>query len=384
MTRYYGNRPTYGYEPHFIVCNRNSGEDCWFGSQSRRHPREAALRDDPFQGRSFIPIKVTHEKSSEIQSTPTTAERDVPIQRAASHPASPELGDGKQVPMKEREVPIRREAEAKNVGHPLPLDLKAFHGARREEASENEVPPIKKRSLDRIASVHASLENLREQVALFNGKKGSKGYVFLDEMLTRNLIALDDVDTFGDDDIRSKRKDAVTQVHKYLQELEGKACVGKQSSEVSSSMESAEVSSVGEVGREEMEGAEDPTSEDIPKSAETISETWAIAIFQNSCEAGDVPGNTEHQVSSRDEQPGGKSVQEVSPEQTTESLANGAKDKEPGADELDDVSVDSGMDVTEEPDGEVAMSSVEKAKKTRVSGNSEQEDNCDGFIMADN
>lgn len=36
-----------------------------------------------------------------------------------------------------------------------------------------------------------------EQVAQFNGKPRDKQYLYLDEMLTRNLLKLDDIDTQG-------------------------------------------------------------------------------------------------------------------------------------------------------------------------------------------
>jgi len=47
------------------------------------------------------------------------------------------------------------------------------------------------------------------KVEQFKGTRQDKEYVYLDEMLTRNLLKLDTIDTNGKDSIRLARKEAI-------------------------------------------------------------------------------------------------------------------------------------------------------------------------------
>lgn len=49
-----------------------------------------------------------------------------------------------------------------------------------------------------------------------------KEYVYLDEMLTRNLLKLDDIETEGKDDVRTARKEAIRQIQRCISQLENK------------------------------------------------------------------------------------------------------------------------------------------------------------------
>lgn len=61
------------------------------------------------------------------------------------------------------------------------------------------------------------------QVEQFAGKPRDKQYLYLDEMLTRNLIKLDNIDTEGKDTIRQARKEAIKCIEKWISILEAKA-----------------------------------------------------------------------------------------------------------------------------------------------------------------
>lgn len=54
----------------------------------------------------------------------------------------------------------------------------------------------------------------------FNGKKNDKKYLLLEELLTKELLALDSVDPEGRVDVRQARRDGVRRVQTILEELE--------------------------------------------------------------------------------------------------------------------------------------------------------------------
>lgn len=60
-------------------------------------------------------------------------------------------------------------------------------------------------------------------VEQFGGKRGDKDYMYMDEMLTRNLLKLDTIDTNGKDSIRMARKEAIKCIQTSIAVLEAKA-----------------------------------------------------------------------------------------------------------------------------------------------------------------
>lgn len=60
-------------------------------------------------------------------------------------------------------------------------------------------------------------------VEQFGGKRGGKDYMYLDEMLTRNLLKLDTIDTNGKESIRLARKEAIKCIQASIAVLEAKA-----------------------------------------------------------------------------------------------------------------------------------------------------------------
>lgn len=60
-------------------------------------------------------------------------------------------------------------------------------------------------------------------VEQFGGKRGDKDYIYMDEMLTRNLLKLDTIDTNGKESIRLARKEAIKCIQTSIAVLEAKA-----------------------------------------------------------------------------------------------------------------------------------------------------------------
>jgi len=67
------------------------------------------------------------------------------------------------------------------------------------------------------------VEQLESQVNSFTGSKADKEYKYLDEMLTRNLIKLDSVESGSMDEVRQARKKAVKLIGQTCDLLELKA-----------------------------------------------------------------------------------------------------------------------------------------------------------------
>ena len=64
---------------------------------------------------------------------------------------------------------------------------------------------------------------LQEDVDEFVGKKSDKSYRYLEELLTKELLELDSVETQGLDTVRLARKEAVKRIQLILDRLEKKA-----------------------------------------------------------------------------------------------------------------------------------------------------------------
>lgn len=60
-------------------------------------------------------------------------------------------------------------------------------------------------------------------VEQFGGKRRDKEYMYLDEMLTRNLLKLDTIDTNGKESIRLARKEAIKCIQASIAVLEAKS-----------------------------------------------------------------------------------------------------------------------------------------------------------------
>lgn len=87
-------------------------------------------------------------------------------------------------------------------------------------------PPQTPHTADCISKIQAIQRDVLElmlAVEQFGGKRGDKDYMYLDEMLTRNLLKLDTIDTNGKESIRLARKEAIKCIQTSIAVLEAKA-----------------------------------------------------------------------------------------------------------------------------------------------------------------
>jgi hypothetical protein len=78
-------------------------------------------------------------------------------------------------------------------------------------------------AMEKLSKVQEAVEDLVKQLEAFKGYKNSKEYKLLDEMLTRNLLILDGIETEGREDIRQQRKESIKSINRCLSILESKA-----------------------------------------------------------------------------------------------------------------------------------------------------------------
>uniref|UniRef100_A0A3B5L6D7 Uncharacterized protein n=1 Tax=Xiphophorus couchianus TaxID=32473 RepID=A0A3B5L6D7_9TELE len=74
--------------------------------------------------------------------------------------------------------------------------------------------------LAKVQQILERVAKLEQDVKSFSGKKNDKKYLLLEELLTKELLALDSVDPEGRVDVRQARRDGVRRVQTILEELE--------------------------------------------------------------------------------------------------------------------------------------------------------------------
>lgn len=85
-----------------------------------------------------------------------------------------------------------------------------------EQAAQCPIHP----GLAKVQQIVERVVKLERDVKCFDGKKNDKKYLLLEELLTKELLALDSVDPEGRADVRQARRDGVRHVQTILEELE--------------------------------------------------------------------------------------------------------------------------------------------------------------------
>lgn len=107
----------------------------------------------------------------------------------------------KAVPIEERSLPQEHESD------------------KTSEAEE----PQKHPGVLKVEAILNKVQILQHEVDSFQGKKNDKKYLWIEEYLTKELLALDSVDPEGRADVRQARRDGVRKVQNILERLEQKA-----------------------------------------------------------------------------------------------------------------------------------------------------------------
>ncbi|XP_014288591.1 BAG domain-containing protein Samui isoform X2 [Halyomorpha halys] len=85
-------------------------------------------------------------------------------------------------------------------------------------------PPSKPDPLTQVADILKEVEELSSRVNEWKGtSRSEKEYIYLDEMLTRNLLKLDNIETEGREEVRTARKDVIRRIQAAISILESKS-----------------------------------------------------------------------------------------------------------------------------------------------------------------
>ncbi|XP_041646235.1 BAG family molecular chaperone regulator 3 [Cheilinus undulatus] len=124
-----------------------------------------------------------------------------------------------QQPQKQEQPQPHADITVQTPPRPEPLDKQAVPPevtAEAEPASQCQTHP----GLAKVQQIVERVAKLEQEVKCFAGKKNDKKYLLLEELLTKELLALDSVDPEGRPDVRQARRDGVRHVQNILEELE--------------------------------------------------------------------------------------------------------------------------------------------------------------------
>lgn len=94
-------------------------------------------------------------------------------------------------------------------------------------------------SIAKIQKIQSSVLELMDSVEKFDGKS-RKEYLYLDEMLTQNLLKLDTIDAEGKENIKQARREAIKCVNGLISVLEAKLEANEQAPHQSAKVESSD------------------------------------------------------------------------------------------------------------------------------------------------
>merc|ERR1712013_524744 len=170
-------------------------------AQKSEAPRKTSLEKEDVNSRK--------PSNNESKSTKEPVVNFIPIKVEHSRPESPMPRANSRAPSQEPQPrPGKSPTPARNTPQP-------------EQQQIQKDPKIAK--LDKIKE---EVDILMEKIDNFKGTKKDKEYLYLDEMLTRHLIALDGIEPEGQTEIRQMRKESIKSVNRCLSLLDHKVTDG--------------------------------------------------------------------------------------------------------------------------------------------------------------
>jgi len=181
--------------------------------------QEAKQQSEPPRKTSTEKVGIDDANSRKPSNTDNKTSKEpvvnfIPIKVEHSRPESPRPASNSRAPSQEPQVrPGKSPTPARNTPQP-------------EQQQAPKDPKIAK--LDKIKE---EVDILLEKIENFQGTKKDKEYLYLDEMLTRHLIALDGIEPEGQTEIRQMRKESIKSVNRCLSLLDHKVTDGSNAQE---------------------------------------------------------------------------------------------------------------------------------------------------------
>ncbi|KAJ8728371.1 hypothetical protein PYW08_016756 [Mythimna loreyi] len=176
-------------------------------TQQKAYPQAAFARGaSPQRGQSPKPQPPPHAEEHFVK---------VPVHHEQNAPKTEPPSRAQQRPPQQQQPPPPQQKQAPPQPQPQPPQ-------REQTPPQPKQPPVND-PISQILRIQTDVLNLMTEVENFGGAKNDKKYLFLDEMLTRNLIKLDTIETDGKENIRQARKEAIKCIQKCIAVLEAKA-----------------------------------------------------------------------------------------------------------------------------------------------------------------
>uniref|UniRef100_A0A2M4AR45 Putative bag family molecular chaperone regulator 4 n=1 Tax=Anopheles triannulatus TaxID=58253 RepID=A0A2M4AR45_9DIPT len=191
----------------------------------KREPSPGAHRTSPFadMGSHMPHTNVPHRGSSiprQTPSPPTTNSGHSQPQQQQQKPTQPSNAYQQQQYAPQRQPPQQQQQSPQPQHHPEP-GFDQPDSRPKQSLKEDPIVKIQKIQKDVLA--------IFDQVEKFRGTKEGKkdkAYIYLDEMLTQNLLKLDSIDAGDQPQIKSARKEAIKSINTCIAVLEQKAEAG--------------------------------------------------------------------------------------------------------------------------------------------------------------
>jgi hypothetical protein len=213
--------------------SENLGSPRMGRSRTSSGAREIPIHTDRMQTHSPYDSPTMSRKQPQIRQIPIFVEgRKSPV--IAKEVEEP-VERGKQ--FQQDQAPLKRKLDANGGRASTPQPSNGQSQQKQQPPQERELPaeqpppapqpppppPKPKDPMERIQEVKEEVESLSNSVQQYSGKsRTDKEYLFLDEMLTRNLIKLDTIEVEGNDKLRTARKDVIKSIQKAIALLENK------------------------------------------------------------------------------------------------------------------------------------------------------------------
>lgn len=299
--------------------------------------RESPLRQVPINHMNepaFSPFQAAPQQPQQQQQyMPPRRQQPSPTQA----PFAPNMQPRSRTSSRNSEEPPMQQPEPRQVPvhHQSPSPQQPQQQQQHEQQQEPEVPqrapseepkpqPIREGPIEKIQRIQKNVLDLMTQVEQFNGKtRKDKEYIYLDEMLTQNLIRLDDVETQGKENVKMARKEAVKCINRCLSVLEAKAEAAEQQlREFGNQLTSPEQMDTSDTNGCIPENTQNESNIDVdPPSNEPPSKSSRSSIYDN---------HDPNAVSSQSSMPRSKEpTPQPMAEQHTSNSVRGSKENSP-------------------------------------------------------
>ncbi|XP_073842422.1 BAG domain-containing protein starvin isoform X2 [Musca autumnalis] len=255
----------------------------YYAPHAQAHPQQKQQTPPPqTPGGTYIrtiPIFV------EGRSEPIINNREIPNQNAAPSSASARA----YTPPKQQYQPQspfqfpqpQAQAQGGAQQRPTPINTQQQPQQQGPAQQNTGLPPQTPHTVDsinKIQDIQRDVLELMTRVEKFTGTRSDKEYAYLDEMLTRNLLKLDNIDTNGKESIRLARKEAIKCIQASINVLEAKAeentkaAQNKNGSESAAGSEAPQKSSSGNKVTKDSSQTKMETEPEEPVDANKIQE----------------------------------------------------------------------------------------------------------------